>query len=352
MTANLALGPVLIGIQGKMLDRQSREHLLHPAVGGVVLFGRNFENISQLIDLTEQIRNIRHPRLLLSVDQEGGRVQRFRAGFTDLPPLGFLGDLYRQEPDRAMDLAYRHARVMAAEVLACGIDLSFAPVLDLDRGSSVIGNRSLSASAETVVRLGSAYLAGMHDSGMKTTGKHYPGHGSVKADSHTAEVIDPRSLSELEAHDLVPFEQLASGLDSLMIAHVVYPAVENVPAGYSQKWLLDYLRGVQGYQGVILSDDVGMQAAHVAGDLYARTRRCLQAGCDLVLVCQPADVEELLPRLEHPLADAGRAISALYGTPRLSRAEMEAAASQGVREWRHWQDSLASLSTYYRNAGE
>ena len=270
-------------------------------------------------------------------------MQRLRDGFTALPPLGLLGALYPGEPDRAMDMAYRHARVMAAEVLACGIDLSFAPVLDLNRGSTVIGDRSLSAEAEVVVLLGRAYLAGMHDAGMKTTGKHYPGHGTVSADSHTDEAVDNRTLIELESEDLVPFIQLAPDLDAMMIAHVMYPCVDKKPAGYSRIWLHDYLRSTMGYAGVIVSDDLGMHAAQVAGDLPARTRACLQAGCDLVLVCEPKDVEELLPRMAGPVPDATKAIGALYGTARLSHAELMAAESQGVGEWRYWQDSLSNL---------
>jgi len=337
-------GPILIGIDGEKIDRLTRARLMHPAVGGVVLFSRNFRDIEQVTELAKQIREIRQPRLLVCIDQEGGRVQRLKEGFTDLPPLGRLGTLYQAEPDRAMDMAYRHARVMAAEVLACGIDLSFAPVLDLDRGSLVIGDRSLSAVPEVVVRLGRAYLAGMHDAGMKTTGKHYPGHGSVSADSHTHEAVDHRTLSEIAARDLVPFKQLAGELDAIMIAHVTYPEIDELPAGFSRTWLQGYLRGEQGYAGVILSDDLGMQAAHVAGDLYNRTRSCLRAGCDLVLVCQPDDVEELLQKIRDPMPDASRAITALYGTSRFSHEEMKLAASQGVGEWRHWQNSLGNLS--------
>ena len=337
-------GPVLIGINGDRIDEHTRAQLLHPAVGGVVLFSRNFINISQITELAKQIRDIREPRLLICIDQEGGRVQRMREGFTDLPPLGMLGTLYQADPNQAMDMAYRHARVMAAEVLACGIDLSFAPVLDLDRGSLVIGDRSLSALPEVVVSLGRAYLAGMHDAGMKTTGKHYPGHGSVSADSHTHAVVDYRTLSEMEAEDLIPFTRLAGELDAMMIAHVTYPVIDDLPAGFSQIWLQDYLRHTQGYSGVILSDDLGMRAAHVAGDLCTRVKNCLQAGCDVVLVCQPDDVEELLQNIGGPMPDASRAIGALYGTSRLSHEEMRVASSLGVGEWRQWQKSLNNLS--------
>ena len=180
-------------------------------------------------------------------------------------------------------MAYRHGRVMATELLACGIDLSFAPVLDINRGSCVIGDRALSASPETVTTLGRAYLAGMHDAGMKATGKHFPGHGSVVADSHLDDVMDPRSREEIERIDLLPFRELAGELDALMIAHVVYPQVDDLPAGYSRTWLRDYLRSTMNYQGVIFSDDLGMHAAKSVGSLEVRTRKSLEAGCDLVL---------------------------------------------------------------------
>jgi beta-N-acetylhexosaminidase len=345
-------GPILIGIAGTELDATGREHLCHPAVGGVVLFSRNYACRAQLLELVTQIRTCCQPRPLVCIDQEGGRVQRLREEFTALPPLGVLGAMYATNPDRALDYCYRHARVMAAEILACGIDLSFAPVLDLDRGSLVIGDRSFSDSLEVVCDLGRTYLAGMHDAGMKATGKHFPGHGSVLADSHSDDVIDDRSLAELERTDLVPFIRLAPQLDALMIAHVVYPQVDPRPAGYSRKWLGDYLRGSLGYKGVIMSDDLGMHAAHVAGNLVERCLQSLQAGCDLVLACQPADVEELLGSLDRSLPDASRAIASLYGMVREDFAELETAATQGAGEWRQWQQSLESLGRAQVESGK
>ena len=345
------LGPLLAGIPGLSLDDRWRDILQHPAIGGVVLFTRNFSDKAQLSDLIDAIAEVRSPRLLVCIDQEGGRVQRLREGFTDLPPLGALGQLHREDPERALDFTYRHARVMAGEMLACGIDLSFAPVLDLDRGSSVIGNRAFSPDADVVIQLGRAYLAGMHDAGMKTTGKHFPGHGSVHADSHTHDVVDVRSLADLEATDLFPFRTLAPSLDSLMIAHVVYPEIDSLPAGYSRRWLQEYLRGVCDYRGVILSDDLGMHAAYAGGNLLERATRSLEAGCDLVLVCKPEDVEELLPLWPPQAPDATPAITALHGRALLSAAELDSAASQGAGEWRHWQGSLAALSKSYRQSG-
>ena len=337
------LGPILIGLPGTEFDEHSREQLSHPAVGGVVLFTRNFENKTQLEQLVSEIRAVRDPRLLICIDQEGGRVQRLKSGFTRLPPVGALGRLERSDPQKALDMAYRHGRVMATEMLACGIDLSYAPVLDLDRGSSVIGDRALSDDPAVVTRLGRAYLAGMHDSGMKTTGKHFPGHGSIVADSHVADVCDPRTLEEIMDTDLQPFRALAPDLDSLMIAHVEYPEVDTLPAGYSQTWLRGILRGEMGYQGVIVSDDLGMHAAKSVGGLIERTHLCLRAGCDLALVCLPEDVKALFAGLNESLGDASEAISRLYGRPTVNREELVEVDREGIREWRHWQQSLEDL---------
>ena len=336
-------GPILIGLPGHELDELSREQLCHPAVGGVVLFSRNYSSQEQLLRLVAEIRAAREPRPLICIDQEGGRVQRLQSGFTRLPALGILGRVHDADPLKAADMAYRHGRVMATEMLSCGIDLSFAPVLDLDRGSCVIGDRAFSGHPAAVNSLGRAYLGGMHDAGMRTTGKHFPGHGSVQADSHVDDVRDPRSLEEIEASDLVPFRALADGLDALMIAHVVYPAVDSLPAGYSEIWLKHILRGSLAYRGVIFSDDLGMHAATHIGGLEVRTRACLEAGCDLVLVCQPDDVRALLPALDAPLGDASDAISRLYGTPTVTRDELVQVSQERIREWQHWQQSLESL---------
>jgi beta-N-acetylhexosaminidase len=342
--AAIPLGPLLIGIPGLELNAQSRGQLLHPAVGGVVLFSRNFCDARQLQQLVSEIRQCRSPRLLVAIDQEGGRVQRLRDGFTALPPLGALGALWDNDQALATDYAYRHGRVMASEMLALGIDLSFAPVLDLDRGSCVIGDRSFSASIEAVSDLGSHYLAGMHDAGMKTTGKHFPGHGSVLADSHVDDVLDARDFDSIERSDLQPFIQLQYGLDALMIAHVVYPAVDALPAGYSERWLKDILRERMQYRGVIMSDDLGMHAAFAVGNLLQRTQRCLAAGCELVLVCRPEDVEELLPQLGAVLGDATARIATLYGAASLTGPDLAQAGSLGAGEWQHWRGSLESLN--------
>jgi beta-N-acetylhexosaminidase len=334
-------GPILIGLPGTELDEAGRQQLRHPAVGGVVLFARNFSDAEQLDALVADIRAARDPRLLVAIDQEGGRVQRLQEGFTRLPPLGVLGRLHADDSRKALDMAYRHGRVMATEMLAAGIDLSFAPVLDLDRGSSVIGDRALSPDPAVVVALGGAYVAGMHDAGMRATGKHFPGHGSVVADSHIADVIDERPLEELFAEDLMPFRDLAAQLDAIMMAHVTYTQVDPQPAGYSQTWIRDILRGQLAYRGVIISDDLGMHAALSAGPLVERVEHCLQAGCDLVLVCQPEDVAELLAGWDG--APASTAVSRLYGRPTVNRRELEEVNAEGIREWRHWQRTVAAL---------
>jgi beta-N-acetylhexosaminidase len=336
-------GPVLIGIPGPELDDESRDRLAHPAVGGVVLFSRNFVDRKQLVTLVDAIRGVGEPRPLVCIDQEGGRVQRLVDGYTRLPPLGVLGRLHAGDPVKAVDMAYRHGRVMAMEMLASGIDLSFAPVLDLDRGSRVIGDRAFSASPDVVTELGRSYLAGMHDAGMRTCGKHFPGHGSVEADSHTDDVTDPRPLEAIEASDLAPFRALMGDLDALMIAHVVYPEVDERPAGYSATWLRDILRERLAYRGLAVSDDLCMHAARVAGGLAARSAACLDAGCDLVLVCHPQEVEELLGSGAAPERDASSALSRLYGRPTVGREQLAAVVAEGIREWGHWQRSLEAL---------
>lgn len=343
-SGKMTLGPVLIGIDGTTLSDTARRQLEHPLAGGVVLFTRNFENRAQLESLAEEIRAAREPRLLLAVDQEGGRVQRFREGFTRLPALGRLGEKYAEEPAEAETYAYWHGRVMALEMLDAGIDLSFAPVLDLDRGSEVIGDRAFSGTPATVVALGRAYLSGMHDAGMKTTGKHFPGHGSVAADSHLADVCDTREFTEIESSDLVPFTSLLGLLDAMMIAHVSYSCVDQRPAGYSNAWLGDRLRSRMGYKGVIFSDDLGMHAAKSLGDLAERTRACLAAGCDAALVCGPEDVAALLEQWGDGAPDATAGLQRLYGKPEIPPGSLRRSATDIGRDWARWRERLEDLN--------
>ncbi|WP_205596516.1 beta-N-acetylhexosaminidase [Wenzhouxiangella sp. XN201] len=338
MMVELPLGPLIVGIDGTALDAATAEMLRQPAVGGVILFTRNYQSPEQLRALSEEIRALRSPRLLLAVDQEGGRVQRFREGFTPLPPLALLGRWYASHPDRARDLAYRHGRVMAAEVLGHGLDLSFAPVLDLDRGSSVIGDRSMASDPADVADLGAHYIAGMKDAGMRCCGKHFPGHGSVEADSHDEVVVDDRDLEAL-ADDLAPFAELAGELDSVMMAHVCYPARDCEPAGYSRAWVIETLRERLGFRGVVISDDLDMAGASPAGSLAERVSRSLAAGCDAVLVCRPESARGLIDSESGWTSPETGTLERLYGR---AMADLEEQAL--VPEFRAWRDSLRALS--------
>lgn len=337
-TADQLLGPLQIGLAGLDVSAEERDWLKHPAVGGVVLFTRNYQDLSQLTDLTASITAIAGRDLLISVDHEGGRVQRFRDGFTRLPPLNVLGKMYADSASNALDFAYRHGRVMATELLLCGVDLSFAPVLDIGDRSVVIGDRAFAADTAAIIELSVAYIGGMHDAGMAATGKHFPGHGSVEADSHTDDVCDPRTFEEIEQLDLKPFAALSGKLDAMMMAHVLYPAVDEKPAGYSPFWIKTILRQKLAYQGTIFSDDLGMFAAKVAGGLVERVRDSLLAGCDAVLVCDPEDVRQLLANSDELQTDADLALRRLKGRLTATREEIER-----VGEWRQWKNSIKQL---------
>lgn len=332
------LGPLLIGLAGTQVSPEEADWLSHPAVGGVVLFTRNYQSLKQLSQLTAAISEYANRDLLICVDHEGGRVQRFRDGFTRLPSLAVLGKMYRESKTNALDFAYRHGRVMATELLLCGVDLSFAPVLDLGDRSVVIGDRAFAADPEVIVQLATAYIGGMHDAGMSATGKHFPGHGSTEADSHTDDVCDPRALELIEQADLKPFAALSPKLDAVMMAHVLYPAVDKRPAGYSSFWIKTVLRGKLAYQGTIFSDDLGMFAAKVAGGLAARVSESLQAGCDAVLVCDPEDVRQLLANDDLLFTDADRALKVLKSRLTATREEIER-----VSEWRQWKKTITQL---------
>ena len=286
------IGALMLDIAGTELTQEDIELLSAPQVGGVILFARNIQSPAQVRDLTDHMRQVR-PDILIAVDQEGGRVQRLKQGFTLLPAMGRFGELYQSEPERALDLVEECGWLMATEVLAVGIDFSFAPVLDLNGVSDVIGDRAFAARPVDIIALADAFLRGMHRAGMATTGKHFPGHGSVKADSHVAAAIDSRSFSEIHQQDMQTFLQLQNQLDALMPAHVIYDQVDPNPAGFSEFWLQQVLRKDLGYDGVLFSDDLSMQAACVAGDADARIHAALVAGCDMALVCNNRAAQRL-----------------------------------------------------------
>lgn len=282
----LPAGPVVLDLSGQQLADEDRARLSHPLVGGVIHFARHYASPAQIRALNAEIHALR-PALLIAVDHEGGRVQRFRDGFTTIPPMRKLGERWDSDPQGALTEARRLGRLMADELTARGVDFSFAPVLDLDHGgSTVIGDRALHRDPQAAAQLATALIAGMREGGMASVGKHFPGHGFVRADSHHEVPVDERSFEAIAADDLVPFAQLiAAGLDAVMPAHVIYPAVDAQPAGYSTIWLREILRGQFGFDGMIFSDDLGMAGAHGAGDMLARADLALAAGCDMVLVC-------------------------------------------------------------------
>ncbi|MBI2960479.1 MAG: beta-N-acetylhexosaminidase [Betaproteobacteria bacterium] len=313
-----ALGPVVVDVQGTALAAEERALLGHPLVGGVILFARNFASPVQLRELAAEIRSIRSPAPLIAVDHEGGRVQRFREGFTAIPPMRRFGLLHQDDPERARKAAHATGYIIAHELLAHGVDLALAPVLDLDYGASgVIGDRAFSADAAVVAELAGAQIAGMAAAGMAAVGKHFPGHGYAHADSHVDVPVDERELSVIEAADLLPYRRLIrQGLAGVMPAHVIYPRVDRMPAGFSGRWLKDILRGALGFQGMIFSDDLSMEGASVAGGIADRARAALEAGCDIVLACNaPEAARELLRTLQAPPIDAARA-EAMRGKPK------------------------------------
>ena len=291
---------LVIGVAGKELTAQERDWLKDDACAGVILFKRNFASKAQVIELSAAIREAAPRPVLVCVDQEGGRVQRFEDGYSALPALDGFGRLYAKDPQAALRLAEEHAWLMASEIRASGVDLSFAPVVDVGHGNLAIGDRAFSDDPQVVAEFTRAYVRGMHSVGMAATLKHFPGHGTVREDTHFDDAVDDRPLDAIRAHDLVPFVAgIEAGADAVMLAHVVYPQVAPEPAGYSPFWINDILRGDVshgglGFRGVVFSDDIGMAAAFSAGGIKARVDAHLDAGCDVVLVCHPELVEESL----------------------------------------------------------
>ncbi|NBU26128.1 MAG: beta-N-acetylhexosaminidase [Gammaproteobacteria bacterium] len=338
----MTLGPLMVDLEGTVLQPEEREMLAHPLVGSVILFARNYADPEQLTRLVADIHAVRSPALVVGVDHEGGRVQRFREGFSRLPPVRRIGQGYDADPRAGLALAREMGWLMAAELRAHGIDLSFAPCVDLDYGvSEVIGDRSFHARPAVVGELAVAYQSGMRAAGMAATAKHFPGHGAVVADSHHALPVDRRALVDLEP-DLSPYRLLiANGLAGVMVAHVLYPEVDDVPASASARWIRGVLRRDLGFQGVVFADDLSMAGAAAVGDIAERASRALAAGCDVLPVCNHRpSVVALLDRWQataDPVAALRRV--RLRGRPQPAAAELRASA-----RWRSAQEALAGCS--------
>ncbi len=311
-------GPVMIDVESIELTQSEREKINHPNTGAVILFSRNYSSPEQISKLITDIRNARSGEILISVDQEGGRVQRFQTGFTRLPPAS----TFAQTPELAESAGW----LMAAELLSVGIDFSFAPVLDIDCGiSEIIGDRSFSQDHQLATQLASSYRKGMYSAGMAATGKHFPGHGAVALDSHLTLPIDNRDLQTIRDKDIFPFKQLiAEGLEAIMPAHVVYPKIDSLPAGFSRQWIQQILRKELEFNGVIFSDDLSMKGAESIGSFSQRAKLALQAGCDMVLVCNdPTAADEVLasiPISQDKLRE--KRLKIMRGNPQLSRDQL------------------------------
>lgn len=338
----MSLGPLMIDIEGTTLSAEDREVLCHPLVGGVILFKRNVESIEQLEVLLKEIHALRQPRLLVAVDHEGGRVQRFREGFTVLPPARRYGDAFDDDPKHGLALAEQAGWLMASECLAVGIDISFAPVLDIDQGvSSIIGDRAFHKTVDGVSRLAGAWMHGMKRAGMAATGKHFPGHGGVAPDSHLELPEDPRSLADLQHHDMQPFRRLIrNNIAAIMMAHIVYPDIDSLPASFSRRWIRDELRTGMDFRGAVFCDDLSMEGATIIGDYAERARVALAAGCDMLPVCNNRDgVVQVLDQLEPPDDPALHLrLARLHGRAGYTLAEL-----QQRHEWRQVHDRIRAL---------
>lgn len=308
----MSYGRLMLDLAGTELSPQEAKLLQNPQVGGVILFARNIETPKQVSQLVTQIRAA-SDTVLIAVDQEGGRVQRLRDGFTRLPPMQMLGDLVAKDPSAGLAAVKDIGWLMAAEVLACGLDISFAPVLDVDRDtSSIIGDRAFSDQPDSVTELAKAFIKGMHEAGMAATGKHFPGHGGIVADSHLEAPVDHRSWEQLAAKDLKPFADLAKTLDGIMPAHITFPSVDSNSVGFSEFWLQQVLRQQLGFEGVIFSDDLSMKGADVAGGYVDKAALALAAGCDMILVCNcPEGALEVLEYMQSNNIDGGDRIAAM-----------------------------------------
>lgn len=336
MTQKLPLGSVMIDVAGLTLTTEEKERINHPNTGAVILFARNYQAPEQIKALIAEIRAARNGDILIAVDQEGGRVQRFKTGFTRLPPAAF----FVQHPELALDAGW----LMASELLAVGVDFSFAPVLDIDCGvSEVIGDRSFSSDPYLATQLASDFRAGMNEAGMAATGKHFPGHGAVALDSHLTLPVDERDLEAIRAKDLLPFKELiAEGLEAIMPAHVVYPKVAPEAAGFSSFWLQEILRDELDFDGVIFSDDLSMEGAASVGDFPERARLAFAAGCDMVLVCNnpeaASQVLNSLPIEDNPVRE--QRLLAMKG--RINTSTLAELQQQSY--WQHLSEKFTEIS--------
>lgn len=300
------IGPVILDLVGTELTPDEHELLQHPLIGGVILFTRNYQSPQQIAELCLTIRQAKKQPFLIAVDHEGGRVQRFRSGFTRIPSMGLIGQLYESSPQKGLEMSEACGWVMASELLASGINLSFAPVLDLDKKNNpVVGDRAFHRDPKIIITLAKAFIKGMHQAGMAATGKHFPGHGSVQIDSHVGSPVDERDWETIAADDLIPFAELIhSGISAIMPAHIIFPKIDDKAVGFSKIWLQDILRRQLNFSGVIFSDDLNMKGADITPGSYAgRAQAALAAGCDMILICnnRPAAIEiiEHLPHDKH-----------------------------------------------------
>ncbi len=339
----MSLGPLMVDIAGTELSADDVRVLKCPLVGSVILFARNYANPRQVADLTANIRAVRTPHLLIAVDQEGGRVQRFRDGFTRLPAVRLLGRVYDEDRRDGLALAQSVGWLMAAELRAVGVDFSFAPCVDLDYGvSEIIGDRAFHSDPDAVAALAVATLSGMREAGMAAVAKHFPGHGAVVVDSHVALPVDRRGYADLEP-DIRPYRPLIdNNLAAIMAAHVVFPAVDSLPASLSRRWITDILRGELGFHGCVFADDLTMAGAAAFGDVLARAKLAFAAGCDVLPICNDRHSVELV------LGSFGTDVGSAAAQARLVRMRARGEAAADLHSSRQWQETaarIASLST-------
>lgn len=336
------MGPIMLDLTGYEVTPDEKEILDHPLIGGIILFSRNYHDHQQLSELITQIKDATRNDIIIAVDHEGGRVQRFREGFSAIPAMGDIFQKCNGDFDKASEYAKQFGWLMAAEVLAFGIDISFAPVLDINGNSEVIGDRSFSDNPEIIIQMASRFIEGMHDAGMKSTGKHFPGHGNVQEDSHIAIPVDKRGKEEILNYDMRVFQAINDRglLDAVMPAHVIYPEVDKLPAGFSREWIRGILRKNMNFDGVVFSDDLSMEGATVIGDFADRSKAALDAGCDMVLVCNHREgavkVIDSLP-------------STYLASERLPKMKMDSGATQGIAELQKsylWKESQNQLDAF------